>query len=115
MAEKIFDRETLLDLTVNAIPLGMLLFFTVLFLVFRPFQGGAPAILVLQLSIVLLTFAGLLVLTYYAGKAVSLAEKEMAAETAPGQGRTEGEPIVDSSDFDDIERTYEDVDAEPRE
>lgn len=118
MAEKIFDRETLLDLTVNAVPLGMLLFFTVLFLVFRPF-GSAPVAVVLQFSIVLLMFAGLLALTYYAGMAVSLAEKEMESAAASGQPPTEGAPVADSTDAGDAERAIEEPDgggtAEPPE
>lgn len=109
MAEKkIFDRETLLDLTVNAIPLGMLLFFVVLFLVFRPFES-APVVVVLQFSIVLVTFGALLALTYYAGRTVSLAEKQMEAEGTPGQGETEGTPVVDSTDVDSAEANYEDA------
>lgn len=83
MSEKIFDRETLLDLTVNAVPMGMLLFFVGLFLVFQPF-GSAPVAVALQFSIVLLTMAALVVLTYYAGRAVSLAEQEMEAEHGEG-------------------------------
>lgn len=36
MTERPFDRETLLDITVNAIPFGMLVFFLILFLVVTP-------------------------------------------------------------------------------
>lgn len=110
MAEKIFDRETLLDLTVNAIPLGMLLFFTVLFLAFRPF-GSAPVAVALQFSIVLLMFAALLALTYYAGMAVSLAETEMESEAAPGQGPG-GDPAVASTDVEDAERALKETGGE---
>jgi hypothetical protein len=82
MADEIFDRETLLDLTVNAIPLGILLFFIVLFLVLSPFKS-APAIVVVQFAIMVTVFAALAALTYYAGKAISTAESELeAAESA---------------------------------
>jgi membrane protein implicated in regulation of membrane protease activity len=81
MSEKVFDRETLLDLTVNFIPLGILFFFIVAFAVFAPW-GTDPLISSLQFGIVSVTFVLLSVLTYYAGKAVSKAEKEMEAEQA---------------------------------
>jgi hypothetical protein len=75
MAEKTFDRETLLDLTVNAIPLGMILFFVVLFLVISPYQS-APVVTAIQFSILGSMFVALFLLTYYAGKAISTAEEE---------------------------------------
>lgn len=75
MAEKVFDRETLLDLTVNVIPLGILLFFVAAFVVVSPW-GFDSVISSVQLAIVG-SFAVLLtLLTYYAGKAISKAEGE---------------------------------------
>jgi arginine exporter protein ArgO len=81
MAEKVFDRETLLDLTVNVIPFVILAFFFIAFIVFTPF-GFDSVISSLQLAIVGVSAIGLMVLTYYSGKAVSKAEKaeEAAAE-----------------------------------
>lgn len=78
-----FDRETLLDLTVNAIPLGILLFFVVVFAVYNPW-GVAPVATALQFAIVGVTFFALAVLTYYAGKAISEAESEMEEEVDVG-------------------------------
>jgi hypothetical protein len=78
MAEKVFDRETLLDLTVNVIPLGILGFFIAAFAVVAPW-GVDPLISGLQFTIVGGTAVLLTVLTYYAGKAVSTAEKEAEA------------------------------------
>jgi hypothetical protein len=75
MSEQVFDRETLLDLMVNVIPLGIIGFFIVLFAVNRPF-GYDPLTSGLQFGIVGLTFVGLVILTYYAGKAISKAENE---------------------------------------
>lgn len=71
-----FDRETLLDLTVNFIPLGMILFFIAMFAVYNPF-GWSPVISILQFGIKIVTFGSLAVLTYFAGKAISSAEAEM--------------------------------------
>jgi len=81
MTEKIFDRETLLDLTVNIIPLGILLFFIAAFAIF-PTWGVDPLITGLQFAIVGVTAILLTILTYYAGKAVSKAEQEMEAAEA---------------------------------
>lgn len=75
-----FDEETLLDLTVNAIPLAILLFFVVLFVVLNPFGTDLVATM-LQFSIVIVTFLALAVLSYYSGKAIQ--ESEEALESAP--------------------------------
>jgi hypothetical protein len=74
MSEKVFDRETLLDLTVNVIPFVILAFFFIAFVVFTPF-GFDSVISSIQLAIVGVSAIGLMVLTYFSGKAVSKAEK----------------------------------------
>lgn len=74
-----FDRDTLLDLTVNVIPLGILVFFVGAFAFANPF-GFDPVVTSLQFSIVIVTFALLAILTYYAGKAISESEEEMGIE-----------------------------------
>ena len=79
MAEKVFDRETLLDLTVNVIPLAILAIFFVLYLVITPW-GLSSVLSTLQLAIIGTMFLGLFVLTYYSGKAISKAEKAAEAE-----------------------------------
>jgi len=91
MAEKAFDRETLLDLTVNVIPLGILLFFIAAFAVFTPW-GFDPLISGLQFAIVGVTAVLLTILTYYAGKAVSTAENEMEAREAEAEAETDATP-----------------------
>ncbi|QSG08348.1 DUF6684 family protein [Halapricum desulfuricans] len=88
MSGRIFDRDTLLDLTVNVIPLAMLAFFLVAFLVYAPGPFAFdPVLSTIQLSIVFTTFFLLAVLTYYAGKAIAGAEKShgVHAETATVQ------------------------------
>jgi hypothetical protein len=102
--DRIFDRETLLDLTVNIIPLGIILFFVVLFLAFRPF-GVDPVATVISMGLLVIPFAALAVLTYFAGKVITEAERygesetaEDVAETAIGVG--EGTPDGDGSDED---------------
>jgi hypothetical protein len=73
-----FDRETLLDLMVNAIPLGIMLFFIVIFLVINPFGTDLVATTI-QMTIIVVTFAALGVLTYISGKVISESEKELEA------------------------------------
>lgn len=86
MDSSTFDRETLLDLVVNGVPLAIMLFFIVLFAAYNPF--GAHAVhTALQFSIVGVTFAALIVLTYYSAKAISAAEADMeerGLEVGPG-------------------------------
>lgn len=84
-----FDRDTLLDLTVNVIPLGIMLFFIVAFAVVNPF-GWDNVISTLQFAIVVVTFLLLAVLTYYAGKAIS--EAEEVTEIEPGESLAAQEP-----------------------
>lgn len=73
MAE-IFDRETLLDLTVNVIPLGIMLFFVVAFIVVDPFGGDFYG-RVLQMGLIVFPFVALAILTYVSGKAIAGDEK----------------------------------------
>lgn len=85
MSTGIFDRDTLLDLTVNIIPLAIMAFFVVVFLVYSPGPFAWDSVLsTVQFSIVITTFVLLAVLTYYAGKAIAGAEKSLGihAETA---------------------------------
>ncbi|WP_276272385.1 DUF6684 family protein [Haloarcula litorea] len=69
-----FERDTLLDLTVNVIPLGIILFFVAAFAVVPAF-GFDPVFSGLQFALMLSMFLLLAVLTYYAGRAVENAEK----------------------------------------
>jgi hypothetical protein len=93
MAEKVFDRETLLDLTVNFIPLVILAVFFLGYIVFSPF-GFDSVVSTIQLAIIGLMALALAALTYYSGKAVSKAEKAAEAEAS----ETAMEPADDSGD-----------------
>jgi len=99
MSSRTFDRETLLDLVVNAIPLAMMAFFIVLFAAFNPF-GANLANQAIQFSIVIITFGALFVLTYYSGRAISNAEAELEAREAGAAGEAE-EPAVEASADED--------------
>lgn len=81
-----FDRETMLDLVVNAVPLAIMLFFLVVFAAYNPFGPNAVHT-ALQFSIVGVTFVALVVLTYYSAKAIAGAEADMEArgvDVGPG-------------------------------
>ena len=73
MATKVFDRDTLLDLTVNFIPLFIILFFIVGYAVFNPFQLGSVG-RILQYTLLVAPFVLLAILTYLSGKAIASAE-----------------------------------------
>jgi hypothetical protein len=95
MSPKTFDRETMLDLTVNIIPLGIVLFFIVAFALVNPF-GWDPVVSTLQFAIMGVTAILLTILTYVAGKAISEAEAEM--EAAEGSHSNAGaEPVDDEA------------------
>lgn len=79
MSRTVFDRETLLDLTVNVIPLGIIVFFFGAFVLANPF-GWDSTYSLLQLGILGTMFVSLALLTWYSGKLV--AEDEMAREEA---------------------------------
>lgn len=74
MAAKTFDKETILDLTVNIIPLGIILFFVVLFLVITPWESD-PFILAIHMGLLLIPLVSLAALTYVSGKAIANSEK----------------------------------------
>lgn len=90
MSERLFDRETLLDLTVNVIPLGILAFFVAVYALVGSFPDD-PLIVLIQMSIILLTAGALAVLTYYSGKAISGAEAEMDEYIPAGYSREDAD------------------------
>lgn len=79
----VFDRETLLDLIVNVIPLGIILFFVVAFAVVDPFGGDRLGRL-LQFGLLVVPFLALAVLTYVSGKVIA-ADERRAEVYAQGQ------------------------------
>ena len=89
MATQIFDRETLLDLTVNFIPLFIILFFIVGFAVVNPF-GFDPLTSGIQFFLMAMPFVSLAVLTYLSAKAIAGDEKS-ATVYPPGQATVPGQ------------------------
>lgn len=64
-----FTRETLLDITVNVVPMGILLFFVVLYTVIQPWEFD-PAMFVLMHFLTVFPLALLVLLTYVAAKVI---------------------------------------------
>ena len=92
MATQIFDRETLLDLTVNFIPMFIILFFIVGFAVVNPY-GFDPLTSGIQFFLMAMPFVSLAVLTYLSAKAIAGDEKS-ATVYPPGQATVPGqEPL----------------------
>jgi hypothetical protein len=119
MASSVFDRDTMLDLLVNVIPLAILVFFIGLFVVANPF-GGNPVYTYLQFAIVGLTFVLLLILTYFSARAVATDERRIEGtiweELPPGavptgaEGASEALPD-DESDASEAELPPEDAES----
>jgi hypothetical protein len=78
MSERTFDRETLLDLTVNIIPLGIILFFVLVFLFVNPW-GFDPFVAAISIGLLVVPFVLLALLTYVSGRAVARDEKSASA------------------------------------
>lgn len=111
-----FDRETLLDLTVNAIPLGIMLFFIALFVLINPF-GSDPVGTAIQLTIVIVTFLALFILTYVSGKAIAEAEEEMERKGLAGASESVGAEEVagELESTPELEGETDDADADGEE
>ncbi|MFB6131606.1 MAG: DUF6684 family protein [Salinigranum sp.] len=105
MATQIFDRETLLDLTVNFIPLFILLFFLVGYAIFNPF-GSAPLARGLQFFLIAMPFVLLAILTYLSAKAIAGSEK---TETVypPGQATIPGQKSLHELEAEEASATLE--------
>ena len=100
MSNEIFDRETQLDLLVNIIPLFILGFFIVGFLVFAPF-GIDPLASSIQFGLIAIPFVLLTVLTYFAAVAVAGSERSDPVYL-PGQASVRGaEPLEVPGEEDD--------------
>jgi len=68
------NMETLLDITVNLIPMGILLFFIALTTLFRPW-GWDPTTFVLMHFLTVFPFVLLALLTYVSARAIASAEE----------------------------------------
>jgi hypothetical protein len=77
MSSSVFDKETLLDITVNVVPLAIMAFFFVVFIAVNPWGGGLTLERVLQFVLVGWMLVGLAILTYLSAKAIETGDGEM--------------------------------------
>jgi len=119
MATRIFDKETMLDLTVNFIPLFIILFFIVAFAVFNPF-GVDSLGTGIQYALVVAPFVFLAVLTYISARAIAGDERRSEdGVLPPGQSTVPGvDPLHHDEDESDEQMELaapDDEDDEPAE
>jgi len=88
METEIFDKDTILDLMVNFIPLGIILFFFGAFAIYAPW-GFDLMPSALMFGIMGIMFVALAILTYVSAKAIAGDEKR-ATVYAQGQAGLEG-------------------------
>jgi hypothetical protein len=88
-SNRIFDKETILDLSVNVIPLVIILFFTVLFLVVNPWGDLGLFVGLVAFGLLVIPFVGLALLTYLSGLAIAGDEKARTV-FPPGQATVPG-------------------------
>jgi hypothetical protein len=88
MSDKLFDRETMLDLSVNIIPLVIMGFFVIVFIVVAPF-GFDPMASALQFGLLVVPLVLLAILTYFSGVAIAGTERSDPLYL-PGQASVRG-------------------------
>lgn len=106
-----FDKETLLDLVVNVIPLAIIGFFVFAFVLFDPFAGGDSLGRAIQLLLLLAPFVALAILTYVSGKAIAGDEKR-AEVYHQGQATLDGAEPKHHEELDAADEADDDTDAE---
>lgn len=70
MTDRLFTKDVLLDVSVNIIPLGIILFFTGMFLLVSPWEVPVSLIGVVQFLPILIGFFGLAILTYIGARKI---------------------------------------------
>lgn len=104
MANTVFDKETLLDLVVNGVPLFILLFFLAVFIVL-PYFGFEGLATIEQILIVGVSFVSLAILTYVAAKKIAGTEKE-GTNYLPGQANVPGAKPLEEREEEREEEYY---------
>jgi len=89
------DRRTLLDVSVNIVPISILAFFVLLFAVYAPYPSD-PIVTVVQMALVLVPAAVVAIVTYYTVSAVTRDERAGGAEIPPGYSRADAETVAPS-------------------
>ncbi|MFC3478794.1 DUF6684 family protein [Halobacterium litoreum] len=100
MSSRIFTKDTLLDISVNVIPLVIMAFFIVVFVALNPWAGGFTLERVLQFVLVAWILIGLAVLTYVAATRIETGE-----EVEPWHAGIEEHEAAEETDDADAETT----------
>lgn len=111
MAERVFTKDTMLDLVVNIIPLSILAFFIGLFVIWGPFDWD-PLYSTLMLGIIGGSFLLLAVLTYVSALAIRGDEIEReAAEAAAAEAGAPTDAAADGAGAGDPDAADDEDDA----
>lgn len=108
----VLDRETLLDLVVNVVPLGIILLFAVVGLVVAPLGYADLLTELVELGLLAVPFVVLAVVSYIAGRAVMLDEERVAAETSEPPGTVERYPDDGTFETEHADREAEHAEVE---
>lgn len=98
--DRLLTRETFGDVLVNLVPLAVLAGFVAMFVLASPYAKD-PVYTTVQLSLVAVPAVVLLVLTYYALKAVDAAERTAGTDVELSPGYTEADAEGTRSTGDD--------------
>lgn len=104
MAARVLDRETMLDLFVNAVPLAIILLFALVGLVVAPIGWGSLFTEAVELGLLVVPFVVLVVVSYVAGRAVALDEERVEQAERAG-AEPDREPTVTKDIEDDDEQS----------
>lgn len=94
-------RRMLFDVSVNVVPIGILVSFVGLFLAYGSYPAD-PLVTVIQVSLVLVPAFVVVVVTYYTLRAVSRDERAGGAEIPPGYSRADAETSRDDVDAETL-------------
>lgn len=118
MSESTLDRETMLDLLVNIVPLAIIVFFAILFLVVEPW-GTDLFIQAISLGLLVVPFLVLALVSYVSGSAVARDEAGGGGVATDGtlsstDAELEGNATEENeADDDDYSMVEDQIDAEP--
>ncbi|MFC6724548.1 DUF6684 family protein, partial [Halobium palmae] len=101
---KIFDRETLLDLTVNFVPLFIILFFIGVLVVTDPWPELSGFLFIVAIGLHVVPFVALAILTYVSGKAIAGDEKTQTV-FPPGQATVPGTQPLEHGEGESTDET----------
>jgi amino acid transporter len=88
----LLDRRILLDVLVNLVPIGILAFFVLLFIVYAPYPSD-PVVLVIQMSLIIIPGVVVAIVTYYTVRVVTRDERDGGAKTPPGYSQDDAETV----------------------